>query len=540
MSFHRYLVQFGPKKTPHLFTDVLVIGAGIAGLRAALEVPNDLDVLVVTKDSIQQSNSSFAQGGIAGVMSPEDRFEDHIEDTIKAGGGLCDRSIVELVVREAPHQINDLIRWGTNFDLEAEGKLALTREGGHSHRRIVHALGDATGHEVMRAIIERTQQASNITLWDNTFTLDLLTYEGACTGALAHRPAGGFLLIWAKQTILASGGAGIVYRETTNPPVATGDGMAAACRAGAELRDMEFMQFHPTVLYVAGSGRFLVTEAVRGEGAYLRDKNGVRFMLSEDSRAELAPRDVVAQAIVQCMERTQHPNVYLDLTHLDPDHVRMRFPGIDKVCKGFGLDITRDRIPVRPGAHYMIGGVTIDSKGRTTVKNLWAAGEVTSSGLHGANRLASNSLLEGLVFGASCGRGAAQAAAQTPDSFTVPPVSSHFEPDESDGLDVADITNSLRSMMVRKMGIVRDRAGLEEAERDVAFWCRYVLAREFDSREGWELQNLLTIARLMIRSALQREESRGVHFRADFPKRDDLHWQRHLPCSADNLLSSES
>src|SRR5262249_34909126 len=233
--------------------------AGIAGLRAALAVPKEIDVLVVTKDSIQQSNSNYAQGGIAGVMSPEDRFENHIEDTLTAGAGLCDRAVVEMVVREAPQQIADLIQWGTNFDEEAgkPGHLALTREGGHSHRRIVHALGDATGHEVMRAIIERARAASNITLWDNTFTIDLLTYEGGCAGAMVHRPTGDNLLIWSKQTILASGGAGMVYRETTNPPVATGDGMAAAYRAGAELRDMEFMQFHPTVLYVAGSGRFL-------------------------------------------------------------------------------------------------------------------------------------------------------------------------------------------------------------------------------------------------------------------------------------------
>src|SRR5436190_4662352 len=530
MPSHRYLVQFGPKKTPHLFTDILVIGAGIAGLRAALEVPEDLDVLVVTKDQIQQSNSSFAQGGIAGVMSPEDRFEDHIEDTLKAGGGLCDRPIVELVVREAPQQINDLIRWGTNFDLEAEGKLALTREGGHSHRRIVHALGDATGHEVMRAIIDRARQAANITVWDNTFTIDLLTHQGACTGALVHRPSGNYLLIWAKQTILASGGAGMVYRETTNPPVATGDGMAAAYRAGAELRDMEFMQFHPTVLYVAGSSRFLISEAVRGEGAYLRDKNGVRFMPDEDPRAELAPRDVVAQAIVRCMERTQHPNVYLDLTHLDPKLVMNRFPGIDKVCRGFGLDITRDLIPVRPGAHYMIGGVNVDDQGRTTLPGLWAAGEVTSSGLHGANRLASNSLLEGLVFGASCGRGAAALAAQQVDAFCVPPLRYEGLAEPAEALDVADITNSLRSLMVRKMGISRDREGLQEAEHDVAFWCRYVLDRQFAARDGWELQNLLTIARLMIGSALRREESRGVHFRSDFPARDDVQWRKHVVC----------
>lgn len=526
---HRYLVQFGPKQTPHLFTDVLVVGAGIAGLRAALEVPAELRVLVVTKDAVQQSSSTYAQGGIAGVLSAEDRFENHIEDTLTAGAGLCDRPVVEMVVREAPNQINDLIRWGTHFDLEG-GQLALTREGGHSHRRIVHALGDATGHEVMRAIIDRVREAPNITIWDDTFTLDLLTHADACVGAVVDRPGGTRpMLVWAKQTVLASGGVGMVYRETTNPPVATGDGMAAAYRAGADLRDMEFMQFHPTVLYVAGSSRFLITEAVRGEGAYLRDKNGERFMLAEDPRAELAPRDVVAQAIVRRMERTQHPNVYLDLTHLDAELVLSRFPGIARVCRGFGIDITRDQIPVRPGAHYMIGGVTVDLQGRTTLPGLWAAGEVTSSGLHGANRLASNSLLEGLVYGAACGRGAAEAAARLPDTFTVPPVSSHFEPTpSSEELDVADITNSLRSLMVRKMGIVRDREGLDEADRDVTFWCRYVLEREFTTRDGWELQNMLTVARLMIGAAKEREESRGVHFRADFPRPDDRRWRQRI------------
>src|SRR5437773_3230658 len=457
---HRYLIQFNPKQTPHLFTDILVIGAGIAGLRAALEVPAPLNVLVVTKDRIQQSNSTYAQGGIAGVLSPEDRFENHIEDTLRAGAGLCHRDIVEKVVREAPEQINDLIRWGTHFD-EEDGQLALTREGGHSHRRIVHALGDATGFEVMRAIIERARQTANITLWGDTFTLDLLTDASRCVGAVVWRAGQGPLLIWAKQTILASGGAGMVYRETTNPPVATGDGMAAAYRAGAELRDMEFMQFHPTVLYVAGSSRFLISEAVRGEGAYLRDKHMERFMLEVDARAELAPRDVVAQAIVRCMERTKHPNVYLDLRHLDKALVRRRFPGIDKVCRGFGLDITTDLIPIRPGAHYMMGGVTVDAESRTTLPGLWAAGEVTSSGLHGANRLASNSLLEGLVFGAACGRGAAAVAARMPDAFTALAVVSRFEP-ERGPLDVTDITNSLRSLMVRNMGVVRDRPGLEQ------------------------------------------------------------------------------
>ena len=529
MEAPRYLVSFDANTALHRFTDILVIGAGIAGLRAALEAPPDLAVLVVTKDRLTESNSTYAQGGLAGVLSPEDRFEDHVQDTLIAGDGLCDREVVDLVVREAPGEIERLIQWGTRFDLE-NGSLALTREGGHSHRRIVHALGDATGFEVMRAIIARARQMPHITLWDDSFTLDLLTDAGRCVGAILQRGDWGRILVWARQVILASGGCGMVYRETTNPPVATGDGMAAAWRAGAQLRDMEFMQFHPTMLYVAGSARYLISEAVRGEGAYLRDVHGERFMLRYDPRGELAPRDIVARAIFQTMERTQHPNVYLDLSHLDPDKVRQRFPGINRVCRAFGLDITRDRIPVRPGAHYMIGGVTVDRDGRTTLPGLWAAGEVTSSGLHGANRLASNSLIEGLVFGARCGRFAAEAARAEQERpaprylrYTVPP------PDNSDRLDIADLTASLRSLMVRKMGIIRDAQRLREAQQDVDFWCRYVLVREFDSRSGWELQNMLTIARLMIDAALRREESRGTHFRSDFPQRNDTLWaDRHV------------
>ena len=521
---NRYLVSFDARDTVHRFTDVLVIGAGIAGLRAALEVPPDLGVLVVTKDRVTESNSSYAQGGIAGVRSPEDTFENHVEDTLIAGDGLCDRAVVDLVVREAPHQIEKLIEFGTKFD-EENGHLALTREGGHSHRRIVHALGDATGFEMMRATIATARTAPNVCIWDDTFTIDLLTHDGRCCGAVVARNGTGKVLIWAKQVILASGGCGMVYRETTNPPVATGDGMAAAYRAGAELRDMEFMQFHPTVLYVAGSARYLVSEAVRGEGAYLRDVTGERFMPTADPRGELAPRDVVARAIFRTMEKTQHPNVYLDLSHLDPALVHHRFPGINRVCKSFGLDITKDRIPVRPGAHYMIGGVTVDDHGRTTVPGLWAAGEVTSSGLHGANRLASNSLIEGLVFGTLCGRGAADAVRAMPRDLTALPLRAKIPPADDDAhLDVADLTAALRSLMVRKMGIVRDRTRLLEAKDELRFWCRYALSREFDGKAGWELQNMLTVSRLMIAAALARNESRGTHFRSDFPARDDTRW----------------
>src|SRR5262249_33231201 len=328
----------------------------------------------------------------------------------------------------------------------------------------------------------------------------------------------------------ASGGCALVYAEPTNPPVATGDGMAAAYRAGAELRDMEFMQFHPTVLYVAGSARSLISEAVRGEGAYLRDVNGERFMPVADPRAELAPRDVVARAIFRTMERTQHPNVYLDLSHLDPAMVRHRFPGINRVCRGFGLDITKDRVPVRPGAHYAVGGVTVDVSGQTTLPGLWAAGEVTSSGLHGANRLASNSLIEGLVYGTLCGRGAAAEARKHSKDLTARPLRHEIPSEDAEGrLDVADLTASLRSLMGRTMGIVRGRRRGLEAQQDVEFWCRYALGREFSGKPGWELQNLLTVARLMIDAALRREESRGTHFRSDFPTRDDTRWgQRHV------------
>ena len=523
----RYLIPFDPKRLPHRFADVLIVGGGLAGLRAALAVPPQLSVLVVTKGNLRQSNSNYAQGGIAGVLDPEDRFEDHIADTLTAGGQLCDPAVVKMVVREAPARINELVAWGTHFD-EVAGELELGREGGHSHHRIVHALGDATGREVMRAVIEQTATLPNVETWENAFTLDLLTYEGRCRGALVWSQTLGKSLVWAKQTILCTGGAGQVYRETTNPDVATGDGLAAAYRAGAELRDMEFMQFHPTVLYIAGSSRNLITEAMRGEGARLVDRGGYAFMRDYDERGDLAPRDIVSRSIVTQMEKTRHPNVYLDLSHLDPKRVRARFPGMAAICSEFGLDITRDWIPVRPGAHYMVGGATIDLEGRTTLPGLWAAGEITSSGLHGANRLASNSLLEGLVYGAHAGEGAARAAADTPDDFRALPVSNPRAEEPAEPLNLADIRNALKSLMWRSVGVRRDREHLLEAADDVDHWCSYVLARQFDDPEGWELQNMLTIARLMIEAALEREETRGVHLRVDFPATDDTHWKRRI------------
>jgi L-aspartate oxidase len=516
----RYLVRFDPKRIPHAFADVLIIGGGIAGIRAALAVDPRLGVIVVTKDRLLQSNSAYAQGGIAGVFDPLDNFGSHAADTMAAGKGLCDKTIVDMVVHEAPERIRELIAYGAHFDTH-DGEIALTLEGGHSHRRIVHALGDATGQEVMRAMADLVRSRPNVLIWESTFTIDLLTHEGSCRGALVWNPSHGKTFVWAKQTILATGGAGRLYRETTNPEIATADGHAFAFRAGAELRDMELVQFHPTVLYIAGSARHLISEAARGEGAYLRDVTGYRFMGDYDSALELAPRDVVSRAIATQMAKTRHPCVYLDLSHLPARVVDERFPHIRKVCAEFGLDFSRDLIPVRPGAHYMIGGLTIDEEGRSTLPGLWAAGEVTSSGLHGANRLASNSLLEGLVFGLRAGRGASRLAAKEADTFTAIPLKSDWpERPQDDGLDLEDVRNSLTSLMARNVGIERDAEGLRSAAEQVSFWDRYVSDREFADPRGWELQNMLLVSKLVIASATARKESRGVHFRSDFPETD--------------------
>jgi L-aspartate oxidase len=503
-----------------MFADVLIIGTGIAGIRAALEIDPRLRVVVVSKDSIDLSNSAWAQGGIAGVLDPEDHISNHAADTVTAGAGTCDVAVVNAVVEAAPMLIRELMDFGAHFDT-MNGEIALTREGGHSHRRIVHALGDATGKEVMRALIEKVRGVATLDIWERTFTIDLLTHDGCCRGAIVWNAAHGKTIVWAKQTILCTGGAGRLYRESTNPDIATADGHAVAYRAGCELRDMEMMQFHPTVLYIAGGSRHLISEAVRGEGAYLVDLTGRRFMEEYDSRLELAPRDIVSRAIADQMEKTRHPCVYLDLRHLGEALVRARFPHIRQVCRDFGLNLPDDLIPVRPGAHYMIGGATVDLCGRTTLPGLWAAGEVTSSGLHGANRLASNSLLEGLYFGRAAGQGASAAALSIPDEYCVIPLASDWPPPEKEEeLNLVDLRNSLTSLMWRNVGIRRSAAGLREAGQQVDFWDRYVSTREFNMVAGWELQNMLQVARLMISSAVAREESRGVHYRSDFPETD--------------------
>lgn len=532
----RYLVPFQPKQIPHHFVDVLIIGGGIAGLRAAIEVDPSLTVLIITKDELQESNSNYAQGGIAGVLDPEDNFKNHINDTLTAGAELCDSEVVDFVVSEAPELINELIELGVQFDQRENGKLALGREGGHSHNRIAHALGDATGKEIMRAMRAYVRETLGAQIWQNTFVIDLLTHtdtdtpnsEPSCRGVFIWNKHHGKTFVWAKQTILATGGAGQIYRESTNPLVATGDGHAIAYRAGVEMADMEFMQFHPTVLYIAGSSRSLITEAMRGEGAWLIDNEGHRFMPEYDERAELAPRDIVSRSIVQQMEKTQHNCVYLDLRHLDAEFVRGRFPSIAKRCLEFELDIATDPIPVRPGAHYLIGGVRVDEQGATSLNGLWAAGEVTSSGLHGANRLASNSLLEGLVYGHRAGKGASDKALAEPDSFHALSLENLVVETSNEPLDLPDIRNALKSLMWRAAGVWRDEKLLSSALISIQQWRRYVLPRQLNHPEGWELQNMLQVSEMLILAALKRNESRGVHLRTDYPEMNNKDWQRHI------------
>ncbi|MCL6559850.1 MAG: L-aspartate oxidase, partial [Firmicutes bacterium] len=512
-----------------LHHEVLIIGGGLAGLMAALAASERADVAVLSKLYPTRSHSGAAQGGFNSALGEDDSIEAHIFDTVQGGDYLGDQEAIEVLCSDGPEVILELERLGVPWTRREDGRLAQRSLGGAGFPRACFA-ADFSGHVVLHTLYEQILRRG-VKIYPEWYLLKLLVEDGRVAGVLAYDLArASFEVVRSKAVILATGGCGRVFSKTTNAHASTGDGMALAYRAGAVLSDLEFVQFHPTVLYVAGAARSLITEAVRGEGAYLRDKNGYRFMLDEDPRAERATRDVVSQAIFRCMERTQHPNVYLDMTHLDPQVARRRFPGIDRVCRSFGLDLTRDLIPVRPGAHYCIGGVTVDLEGRTTVPGLWAAGEVTCSGLHGANRLASNSLLEGLVFGTSCARGAVREIRQMPDRWQAGPNRYIIPNSDPDLLDVADITNSLRALMVRNMGIVRDRRRLLDAQRDVAFWCRYVLSREFTDRRGWELQNMLTISRLMIGSALAREESRGCHFRSDFPNRDDRNWQRHLVC----------
>ncbi len=523
----RYLANFDYRRLPHVMTEVLVIGSGVGGLRAAIEAAKYGHVLVLTKTTPEDSGTAMAQGGVAAAVGAGDTTESHLADTLRVGCGLCDVGAVTKLVQDAPECIRELIDWGAEFDRDGQ-RLLLGLEGGHSRPRILHSHGDATGAEIARALIAKATNTENILLYNDCYVIDLLTTEAGCAGAVTYNPRFGIQLFWARQTILATGGIGRVFRETTNNQLATGDGYALAFRAGARLRAMEMVQFHPTTLYVAGATRALISEAVRGEGAYLTDKNGVRFMPDYHADAELAPRDVVSRAIISQMVKTNSTHVFLDVRHIGSDKFHRRFPYISKLCEQFGVDVGKDLIPVRPAAHYMVGGVAVDTSGRTSIDNLYAVGEVANTGVHGANRLASNSLLEGLVFGREAGRTAGEVQVAIGNMNKPLPLTHDFPPSYRRGLDIADVANSLRSLMWRNVGIERNAELLTDAVEVIKFWGRYVMDKAFEHPGEWQAQDMLTAGMLVAQSALARPESRGVHYRTDFPQPDDQHWLRNI------------
>jgi L-aspartate oxidase len=496
-----------------LHTDFLVLGSGIAGLRAALGLARHGEVLVVTKDQPSESNTGYAQGGVAVAMGADDDTALHLEDTLRAGAGIVSRPAARALVEEGPERIRELASWGARFDRE-EGRYHFTREGAHSRNRVLHALGDATGWEMVRALLDRAHRAPAVAVRSFACSTDLLVRDGRVTGCRFLGEDGRETSVLARATLLATGGAGRVFAETTNPPVATGDGVAMALRAGAALLDMEFVQFHPTALAVPGAPRFLVSEAVRGEGALLRNGAGDRFV------DELAARDQVARAIARESREGRGP-VALDLRHLDPERVRARFPRIVATCRRYGIDVTRDLVPVTPAAHYVMGGVATDLHGRSTMPGLYAAGEAAGTGVHGANRLASNSLLEGLVFGARA------AEAMAADSLSPLP---GRETGRGEGHDQGErgrgegFLGSVREELQRRcwaaLGLERDASALAELLRWLDGGRAQADPRPW-GRAAAEDRNLLDVAWAMAASARFREESRGSHYRTDFPRPEE-------------------
>jgi L-aspartate oxidase len=530
---------------------MLVVGGGIAGLSFALRAAKHGEVTLLTKDSLPESSTAYAQGGIASVWSPEDSFQAHADDTLDAGAGLCHRDVVELVVREGPDRIRDLIGLGTHFDTRSDQEdreYDLGREGGHSHRRILHA-SDRTGWEIVRALIAAVRAEPRIRVLENHVAVDLLLEPAArgatpaCWGAyVLDRATNRVVTFVARVTVLATGGAGKVYLYTSNPDIATGDGIAMAYRAGAAIGNMEFFQFHPTCLYHPHAKSFLLTEALRGEGAILRLPDGAPFMKQHDPRGELAPRDIVARAIDHEMKVHGFEHVYLDISHRDAAFVRERFPNIYRKCLEFGLDLTKRPVPVVPAAHYCCGGVVTDAFARTTIPRLYACGEVAMTGLHGANRLASNSLLEALIFAERAARSAVELVA---GDARHPPELPRWNPgaavDSDESVVVTQNWDEIRRFMWNYVGIVRtdrrlararQRIRLLQAEIHEYYWNFLVTS------DLIELRNIATVAELIIESAISRHESRGLHYNRDTPERDDARWLHDTMLTRDDLRRS--
>jgi L-aspartate oxidase len=496
--------------------DFVVVGAGIAGLRAAMTLAKAGSVLVVTKEKMAESNTAYAQGGIAVAMGGAEDVAEHLDDTVMAGDGLVNREAAQVLVEQGPARVEELLAWGTEFDRE-QGELMRTREGAHSRSRILHSHGDATGWEIARSLLRMVTANARIEVREFVTTIDLVrAVTGRICGVVLEDAQGESRAVEACAVLLASGGAGQVYSDTTNPAVATGDGIAMAWRAGAAISDMEFYQFHPTAFSQAGAPRFLLSEALRGEGAYLRNAAGERFMPRYHKLAELAPRDVVARAITR---EGMTGEVYLDMRHVQMD-LKARFPGISAFLERYGFELGRDLIPVRPAAHYLMGGVRTDTHGRTSLPGLYAAGECACTGVHGANRLASNSLLEGLVFGALAAEAMVEECGGPRASKAVVPSATQG------GSEVGDVEawiTHLRALMWQKAGLLRDAERLREAKAELSA----MVLPAGDGRRCVEARNLHAIAVMIVSAALAREESRGAHFRNDFPQRDDVKFGKH-------------
>ncbi len=512
-------------------TDFLVVGAGVAGLRAAIALAAAGSVTVLAKREVSDSNTQWAQGGIAAALSDEDEISLHLQDTLQAGDGLCNPEAAKVLVEDAPERIEELIQWGTEFDRQGT-KLTFGREGAHSRNRILHAHGDSTGREILRALYAKAQSLKNISVMEFEFSTDLIVEAGRVCGIHLITETGQQEQMNASAVLLATGGLGQLYRNTTNPSVATGDGVAMAFRVGAEVSDMEFIQFHPTALYLKKAPRFLLSEALRGEGAYLRNLEMDRFMPKYHPMAELAPRDVVARAIVHELEvsRAKDPVVYLDLTHLDADHVKARFPRIYATCIQYNIDIATELIPIRPAAHYSMGGIRSDLDGRSTLPGLYVAGEAAATGVHGANRLASNSLLEGLVFGARAGQVMRKELGKAPAAIRpARPLASNGPMDAP----IEQVMGEIQDLMWRDVGIVRTGAALKRALDQLSQICPRVAHPQ--TRRAFEARNIHLVGTLVARAALAREESRGAHYRLDFPAHNDAEFLRHSIIKGDSI-----
>ena len=538
-----------PKRHSSWDTDVLIIGSGAAGLRAALAASERADVTLITKTTLTESNTHYAQGGIAVAMNLDDTIALHIKDTCAAGGGLCDAQAVEMMVSEGIPRVAELLDWGANFDWE--GTLPrFTQEAAHSRRRIVHK-GDATGRETTDVLIQRVLNTERINVLQSAFAIDLLTDANVTTGDEEPLTCYGvtavvdeeLVYIRAKATILATGGLGRLYPCTSNPKVATGDGFAAAWRAGCEMVDMEFVQFHPTTLYLDGAPNFLISEAVRGEGGQLINIRGERFMRKYHEKEELAPRDVVSRSIQSEMALTGFPCVYLDITHKPAEFILERFPTISDTTKRYGLDISIDLIPVRPGAHFMMGGIRTNTDTETNLKGLYACGEVACTGVHGANRLASNSLLECLVFGARAGTNAALfAESKSPDHPPdIPAIDNGLTSVETDLTFIEAVKDTIQEVLWENVSIERDGEGLEQTLAELQDLTVSLESLQSVSQtllqttdvEIIEAVNMLNVALMITESALVRTESRGAHYRADFPMQNDTDWYRRVLLTRD-------